>query len=68
MSNLLEMLAAEIEAKFTPTVFRCSCGGEDASCRRILQDNISGVWQTKDAVDSIAHFLRTYQPTTEETE
>lgn len=50
-------LAAEIRKRFTPLVFTCECKGNDSDCRRILDENIGGVWQRFDAVDDITRWL-----------
>jgi len=50
-------LADQIRERFMPAAFRCGCGGMDASCKMILEENIGGAWQVKDVVDRVAAFI-----------
>lgn len=50
-------LAQAIRDRFTPLVFKCECNGNDPDCRRIMDENIGGVWQRFDAVHDITKWL-----------
>jgi hypothetical protein len=52
----LLQLARIIEERFMPLAFTCTCGGNDPSCRRALDD--PKVWERRDAVEAIAKYIR----------